>query len=340
MLTIANNGGANLVWSMGYCGGGTRSREIFDTIPGVQQRSFTCTHDLTETYWSDAGNDAFDGFGYPSVKVGTDSVPVNMLEGQRSYTIGGYHCTVRNSFAENHIYRMVIEPQTGENSSRSDITINLSGNMGSDGSETVRYDSVLVGTKWLRFYINTESNYPNYDPRVVFMIVPSQANQKDSVTYWQPSSGYVAMRARNISLPATVYIIPSYHNIDSIKVWMQKDLRNSASWLHASVDTGTTAGGNVSSVGLTFNATGLVEGIYTDTLRITHNGTNPSTPVTVPIVLRVTEGIPGSYSYKILSIGPSVATKVSGTQFSISNLKVGSGVTGRAAGTRYRVRLW
>jgi hypothetical protein len=235
---------------------------------------------------------------------------------------------------------MVIEPQTGENSSRSDITINLSGNMGSDGSETVRYDSVLVGTKWLRFYINTESNYPNYDPRVVFMIVPSQANQKDSVTYWQPSSGYVAMRARNISLPATVYIIPSYHNIDSIKVWMQKDLRNSASWLHASVDTGTTAGGNVSSVGLTFNATGLVEGIYTDTLRITHNGTNPSTPVTVPIVLRVTEGIPGSYSYKILSIGPSVATKVSGTQFSISNLKVGSGVTGRAAGTRYRVRLW
>jgi hypothetical protein len=336
-VSISNTGGADLVWNINNGSGGIVSRETHDTIPGVQSRIYSATHDLTCDYWSDAGNDAFDGFGTPSVTVGGISSRVCMLEGDSSYTINGYRIRVRNDFAENHIYRSIIEPQAGESSSRSDITVNLTGNMGSDGSETVYRDSVLVAGTWLRFYVN-EVSFPNSDPRVIFLIVPSRMGQRDSVRYWQPSSGYVSMEARNISLPATVYVIPSYHSLAAIKTWFQNDLIMRNNWLSVAPGSGTTPAGQVSNLQFSFVTTGMSEGTYFDTIRIMHNASVPASPVSIPVVLTVNNnGV--VVSSRIELIGPSVTPTALGTRFSIQKLTVGSAITGKVVGTRHKAIL-
>jgi Zn-dependent metalloprotease/subtilisin family serine protease len=333
-VTVSNSGGADLVWNLNQGSGGMVSRETHDTIPGVQSIAYTATHDLTCDVWTDAGNDAFDGFGTPSVSVGGVSSRVCMLEGDSSYTINGYRVRVRNDFAENHIYRSIIEPQSGE-PGRSDITVNLTGNMGSDGSEVNYMDSVQVAGKYLRFYVN-EVSFPNSDPRVVFLIVPSKAEQRDSVRYWQPSSGYVSMEARNISLPATVYIIPSYHSLASIKAWFQNDLVQRNNWLSVSPNSGTTQAGQISNLQFSFSAAGMLAGTYYDTLKMVHNAPLQASPLSIPVVLTV-GGTSQVIRGAILSIGPSVSPSVSGSQFRIVNLKIGSPVTGKAQGSRYKV---
>ncbi len=337
-VTIANSGGADLIWSTSNRTGGIISREIHDTIPGVQSRAYSATHnDLSCTYWSDAGNDAFDGFGNPTIGVGGMTSNICMLEGDSSYTINGYRVRVRNDFAENHIYRSIIEPDPEENTTRSDLTVTFTGNMGSDGSETVYLDSVSIGGKWIRFYVNQVS-YPNSDPRVVFLIVPSKIEQLGNVRYWQPSSGYVSMQATNISLPATVYIIPSYHDLSAIKAWFQNELTMQSTWLTVSPTSGTTQGGQISNLLFSFNATGLSDGLYYDTISITHNVVDQISPLKIPVELHIGGGVPGISGF-ITSIGVSALPVSSGTRYRIVDLRAGSPLAGRVQGNRYMAIL-
>lgn len=307
-MTITNTGGDSLIWDIIGKSVAIGSNEITDSIPGSQEKPYTCNHDLTTRVWNDAGNDAFDGFGNPSIQVGGITQNLCMLEGDSSYTVNGYKISVRNAFAENHIYRMIIEPDAGETTDRSDILINLNGNMGSDGAEVNYMDSVTIDNLSIPYYIN-EVNFPNSDPRVAFMILPSQPQHLGNVRYWQHSSGYVDMEATEISLPATVYIIPSYYDLDSIEAWFEMEISaNLSSWF-TSTSTGSTLNpGAFANIPCTFSAKDLVGGIYYDTLNINHNAPGSPNPITIPLELTVT-GIkklnvtPTVYSYTNLWIG-------------------------------------
>jgi Zn-dependent metalloprotease/subtilisin family serine protease len=335
-VTIANAGGADLIWNTSHRTGGIISRETHDTIPGVQARAYTATHDLSCTAWSDAGNDAFDSFGNPRITVGAVSSSICMLEGDSSYTINGYRVRVRNDFAENHIYRSIIEPHPSETSTRSDITVSLSGNMGSDGAETVYLDSVSIGGKWVRFYVNQVS-YPNSDPRVVFLIVPSKIEHLGNVLY-SHSADNLTMEARNISLPATVYIIPSFHDLSAIKTWFQNELTMQSTWLTVTPASGTTQGGQISTMQFTFNATGLTDGLYYDTISVSHNSLTQISPLQIPVELHVGAIVPGISGF-ITSIGVSALPVASGTRFRIVDVRAGSPVAGKIQGNRYTAIL-
>jgi Zn-dependent metalloprotease/subtilisin family serine protease len=335
-VSIANTGGADLIWNTAHRTGGIISRETHDTIPGVQSRAYSATHDLSCTYWTDAGNDAFDGFGNPTIGVGAVSSSICMLEGDSSYTINGYRVRVRNDFAENHIYRSIIEPHPSETSTRSDLSVTFTGNMGSDGSETVYLDSVSIGGKWIRFYVNQVS-YPNSDPRVVFLIVPSKIEHLGNVQYSHVSDN-LTMEARNISLPATVYIIPSYHDLSAIKTWFQNELIMQSSWLTVAPASGTTQGGQISNMQFSFNATGLTDGVYYDTISVSHNCLTQISPLKIPVALHIGASAPG-FSGFITSIGVSALPVASGTRFRIVDLRAGSPLAGRVQGSRYTAIL-
>ncbi|MGL1959571.1 MAG: hypothetical protein OCD00_20015, partial [Colwellia sp.] len=262
--------------------GGLLSQGNTDTIPGVQERNYVATHDITSYSWGDAGNDAFDGFGFPSIAVGGISQNVLMTEGASTYTINGYEVQVNNDFAENHIWRMRVEAVS--TAPRSDVSINLYGNMGSDGSEVNYFDTVTIGSTELQYYVN-EANFPNNDPRVVFLMVPSKAEDLDSVRYWQPSPGNVSMEAMNLTLPATVYIIPSYYPLENIELWIQNDITAANGWFDFDTTDGSVNPGDSAVVGYTFDSGNLLAGIYTDSITINHNA--PIAPVILSTQLEV-----------------------------------------------------
>ena len=123
---------------------------------------------------------------------------------------------------------------------------------------------------------------------------------------------------------------------DDDLVW---SINQGSDWLSVSPEAGSVPGGGTSNLLLSFDATGLQEGAYYDTIRVTHNAPFQESPLDIPVTLMVTEGIPEHFRGGILSIGPSAFTEAAGARFRIVDMRIGSAVAGQVQGSGYSAVL-
>jgi hypothetical protein len=191
-------------------------------IPGIQQQYFQANHDISNDYWSDGGNDAFDNFGYPTVQVGGISKPISMRPGEHSYSFNGYPISARHDFPEQNVYRMIIESDPNA-PARSDIFVGMSGRMGTEGGG-VTFEESFTPHRSIRYFVHNDfGGNRSGAPQVVFLLLPSQAQDLADVTY-RHSDNDVSFDVSDITLPATIYMVVSYHDITDIEQWFRDDL--------------------------------------------------------------------------------------------------------------------
>ncbi|MBN1601842.1 MAG: choice-of-anchor D domain-containing protein [Chitinispirillaceae bacterium] len=118
---------------------------------------------------------------------------------------------------------------------------------------------------------------------------------------------------------------------DADLIW---NIAKQSTWLTATPLSGTTQSGQVSPIQFTFNATGLTDGLYYDTISVSHNSLTQISPLKIPVELHVEASVPGISGF-ITSIGISALPVTSGTRYQIVDLRAGSALAGRVQGNRY-----
>jgi hypothetical protein len=299
-LTIGNNGRGNLTFEL-FLGSGIVSEGKFHKLSN-DVNNFSARHDLQTTYWSDGGNDAFDGYGFTEVQVGNVSQwRLNLTN--TTYKTNGYNYKITTDWPDNNVLRIRLDPISGF---RNDINVIVDGNLGSDSSTQAFYKSFDFHGFNIDYLVTNDGSLDTtfWDPQICHYLIPSNPMDLSKVNY-SISGDNPTLKATKISLPVTIYIIPSYHKHTKITDWVKQDLVltgmagiDGKKWLEIFPDNGTISYNNQTKINLSANATNLDPGVYRTNISIISND-NANPLIRVPVNLTV---LPAAHDIKILEL--------------------------------------
>jgi hypothetical protein len=247
------------------------SLEEQHAIEGIQYQEFQAVHEIYDDHWYNGGNNAFERFGSPIVGLGGISQSISMQEGEHSYSFNGYPVFVRNDFPEENVYRMIIESEPNA-PVRSDISVGMSGEMGIDSGVTFEESFTFAGRSIRYFVHNDYGGNASGAPQVLFLLLPSQAQDLADVSY-RHNGNDLSFDVSNITLPATIYMVVSYHDISNIEQWFRDEFEPIVlqDWLRAEPSTGAVGAGDTELVEVTFDGSNLQPANYSTQLVIQSN---------------------------------------------------------------------
>ena len=184
-------------------------------------RDFRANHDLRGNYWGDGGNDAFDNYGRIRFQhANAWSSYFDITTGIRNYAAGGLDVRFQSDWPHNNVLRYQLAPQ-GEN--RGDVTIEITGNLGSDGNTQATIRTVEHLGQRFR-YLYTTDGRPQ-DPPIIHMVVPADPADIPRIDY-AANRDNITISAPMGRLPATVYIGLSYaEDPDSVALQILRDIQ-------------------------------------------------------------------------------------------------------------------
>ncbi|MCB9545031.1 MAG: hypothetical protein H6706_03970 [Myxococcales bacterium] len=154
--------------------------------------------------WSDGGNDAFDCFGNPfTLSFNGATTAIDPTIGQRNSAAGAYAFRIVSEFAGVNTWRVKLLP--AQEFDERLVTINLQGNMGSDGGGQIVQRQGAFQGRQVPYTFASDGN----DPSALIMLVPGDPEQLGNVRH-SADRDNVTVVATNIKLPATIYITVSY----------------------------------------------------------------------------------------------------------------------------------
>ena len=168
-------------------------------------RDFQALHDLNGNYWNDGGNDAFDNYGRIRFQhAGAWSGYFDITTGTRNYAAGGVNVQFQSDWAHQNVlrYRMTTRDRLNGN-----LTFQINGNLGSDGSTTAQIRTVAFEGQQVRYYLTTDGG--GNDPDIIHLFVPGNPENVRSIQYTR-SGDNVTITAPVDRLPAQMYIALTY----------------------------------------------------------------------------------------------------------------------------------
>ena len=161
--------------------------------------------------WGDGFRDAFDCYGQFTVSFnGAVSAQLDPTltpaPAERNAAAGAYNFRYTSEKVGN-VWRVRLLPAV-ENDDRV-VTVNLTGNLGSDGATVSAQRQVPFQGRQLT-YLHTSDNFaaPG-DPPVYHLVVPSNPEQLANINY-AIAGDTPTIQARNVTLPVTIYIALHY----------------------------------------------------------------------------------------------------------------------------------
>ncbi len=266
-FTLGNDGLASLNYKISH-GRKIVSGGTFHKLP-PDPNYYVARHDIFNTYWNDGNRDAFDGYAYTRLYVGKISQGYLPLSNNTT-TTNGFKYKTTLDWPDNNVFRFRIEPVS---ETRNDITVIISGDLGSDSSTQAFYKTFDFCGYSIKYLVTNDGSLDSTsgDPQIHHYVIPSNPLDLSKVSY-SVSSDNPYIIAGNISLPVTIYIIPSYLSHKNVTEWVISDLEMPGeNWLSFIPDNGSVAPINKTEITAVVNATLLEPGRYFTNFTIVNN---------------------------------------------------------------------
>ena len=196
--------------------------------------------DLYQNYWGDAGRDAFDGFGYPTLRYQGSNYNLPMGPGSRLpleqwVNLGDFQVLVRvffaddvehNGISDDLVWAIEVIPDQHYSGQRVDLW--LHGNLGSDGGTRSTSHSISVDGYSITYYVsNDESNIDygtRWDPQIRYAGIAGLADDQGLLQYQRSGDNVYFFGFRNARLPLTLYLAVGDTGRERWEQWLQSSL--------------------------------------------------------------------------------------------------------------------
>ena len=285
-LTVGNDGTGQLDYEI-HTGSGIQSSGEDHPLP-ADPRGFISFHDVYSYYWNDGNWDAFDGYVYTQVWVGGNTQGnVLISNGTHSYMIDGYEFEVVSDWPDWNVLRLRVNPLN--DADRDDITVEVSGNLGSDGSTQSFWQSFDFNGHNIDYLVTNDGSLDSLsnDPQIHHFIIPSRLDDLDKQDY-SISGDNPTLRLDNVALPVTIYVSPSEVGHEQVAEWVKEDLEfaGGADWINVTPENGSLLPGSQTEHVVRVDSIALLPGYYQDQFSIESNDPDES-EVSVPVNLTV-----------------------------------------------------
>ncbi|MEB3852121.1 MAG: DUF2341 domain-containing protein [Desulfurococcales archaeon] len=198
--------------------------------------------DLYQSYWADAGRDAFDGFGYPTLSYNGRSYSLPMGPGSRIpletwVDLGDFRVHVRVFFADDVEHNGIgddlvwaIELIPDQNYQGQAVNVWLHGNLGSDSSTSGPYTftATLADGSTVTFYMTNDDGKTGTggDPRIWYIGVAGLPGEQQ-LFYMGRSGDNSWMGFHGATGPYTLILAPADLNPQRLAEWLASEI----SWI-------------------------------------------------------------------------------------------------------------